>query len=399
MNPSRQTVSPRRQAIRRFAGDHFAVAGTIIIALLMAAAIFAPLIANGRPLLMWNKLTGEWSMPFLRYIFAPEGAETTIEMIFNYLLVVAPAALIARFALKRHRRLRTTVILIAAILAAIPFFTVRQHQDPTDYRRAAAVLPPGSIAIFAPIPYGPSELVSTPYSPPDRAHIFGCDQNGRSVASRMLYGGRVSLAVGLGATLLALTIGTVFGLYCGYFGGAIDLAMMRFAEIVLCFPTFLLLLILMVLFKDWKFDQSVLVVISVIGFTGWIGVCFIVRGEVLKQREMTYIQSCFSAGLSTTRILFVHLLPNIAAPLLVTFTFSVAGAIIAESSLSFLGFGVQPPTASWGNLLRQAYDNPFEYWHLTLIPGAALFIAVCAFNFAGEGLRLFFDPKSGKSNR
>ncbi|MDD4818399.1 MAG: ABC transporter permease [Victivallaceae bacterium] len=392
MNDCRPAVSPRRLAWRRFAGDRLAVAGAVMIALLLAVTTFAPFIANGRPLLMFNRLTGEWSMPFLRFIFAPEGSETIIESFFNYAMIFAPAALIVGFFLRKRKRIRTAAVILLATVTAVPFFIVRPHQDPTDYRKVASGMPQGSFVVFAPIPYGPAELAAAPYAPPDSRHIFGCDRNGRSVASRMLYGGRVSLAVGLGATLLALTIGTVLGLYCGYFGGAIDLSLMRFAEIVLCFPTFLLLLILMVLFKDWNFDQSVLIVISVIGLTGWIGVCFIVRGEVLKQREMTYIKSCVTVGLSNGRILFVHLLPNIAAPLLVTFTFSVAGAIIAESSLSFLGFGVQPPTASWGNLLRQAYENPFEYWHLTLIPGAALFISICAFNFSGEGLRRFFDP-------
>ena len=153
----------------------------------------------------------------------------------------------------------------------------------------------------------------------------------------------------------------------------------------------------MAIFRDYKFEQSILIVIGVIGLTGWIGVCQLVRGEVLRQRELPYIQSCIASGISTWRTLFRHLLPNVAAPVIITFTFSVAGAILAESTLSFLGFGVQPPTASWGGLLRQAYENPLDYWHLMVIPGAALFFAVCGFNFTGEGLRAVLDPKSGVS--
>ena len=209
----------------------------------------------------------------------------------------------------------------------------------------------------------------------------------------MIYGARASLAVGLFATAIALVIGTLVGLLAGYFRGTFDLLVMRLVEVMLCFPTFLLLLILMSILKDRKFEQSILVVIAVIGLTGWIGLTFLVRGEVLKQRALPYVQSCLVAGLPVWRILLVHLLPNITAPILISFTFGVAGAILAESGLSFLGFGVQPPTASWGGLLRQALDNPFDYWHLMLFPGLALFLAVLGFNFTGEGLRKAFSPR------
>ena len=134
-------------------------------------------------------------------------------------------------------------------------------------------------------------------------------------------------------------------------------------------------------------------VIGVIGLTGWIGLCQLVRGEVLKNRALPYVQSCEAIGLPVWRIMLFHLLPNISGPILITFSFGIAGAILAESGLSFLGFGVQAPTASWGGLLRQAFDDPFAYWHLTLCPGIALFVAVCAFNFTGEGLRKVFDPR------
>jgi peptide/nickel transport system permease protein len=150
----------------------------------------------------------------------------------------------------------------------------------------------------------------------------------------------------------------------------------------------------MSMLKDKGFGQSILLVITVLGLTGWIGLCRLVRGEVLKQRVMPYIISCEATGIPVSRIMFRHLLPNVSGPILISFTFGVAGAIIAESGLSFLGFGVQAPTASWGALLRQAFEDPLEYWHLTLCPGAALFITVCAFNFTGEGLRKIFDPKA-----
>lgn len=371
--------------------DPLAAAGLAITALILLFALLAPLLANGRPFALRSP-DGAWSFPFWRYLFAPDTSETLIERVFNFLLLYfGPAALV--FALLRCRkRLRRAVAALLAAGLAVPFFMVAERVDKTDYRRLAAA--PGASAWFAPIPYGPYELAAKPYEAPGREHIFGADQVGRDVAARLLYGSRVSLAVGLGATLLAMALGTAVGLWSGYFGGMADLAVMRLGEVVICFPTFLLLLILMALFQDWNFRQSILIVIGVIGLTGWIGVCQLVRGETLRQRNLAYVQSCVAAGVPHHRILFVHLLPNISAPILVAFTFSVAGAILAESTLSFLGFGVRPPTASWGGLLRQAYDNPFEYWHLTLIPGLALFLTVCGFNFTGEGLRRVFDPKS-----
>ncbi|OGV50482.1 MAG: hypothetical protein A2017_01560 [Lentisphaerae bacterium GWF2_44_16] len=252
----------------------------------------------------------------------------------------------------------------------------------------------GDFAVFAPIPYGPFENVAKPYGTPSKAHLFGTDQIGRDVLSRMLYGARVSLAVGFLATGIAMAIGIAVGMFSGYFGGRLDMLIMRIVEIIICFPTFLLLLILMAVMMDYKFEQSILLVIAVIGLSAWTGLSRLVRGEVLKQRALPYIQSCETLGIPVWRIMFFHLLPNVAGPILVTFTFSIAGAILAESGLSFLGFGVQDPTASWGELLRQAFSDPFNYWHLTLWPGLALFIAVCAFNFTGEGLRKVFDPRA-----
>ena len=168
----------------------------------------------------------------------------------------------------------------------------------------------------------------------------------------------------------------------GFFRGWFDLAVMRLVEILLCFPTFLLLLILMSMLSDYRIGQSIPLVIMVIGCTGWIGLALLVRGEVLKESSLPYIQSCIVSGVPGWKIMFRHLLPNIMAPVLISFTFGVAGAVIGESGLSFLGFGVQPPTASWGNLLRQAFDNPLDYWHLTFFPGLALFIAILSFNFS-----------------
>lgn len=371
---------------RRFIGDFQSKAGIAGILFLLIPALAAPFLANGRPLLLWGGEAG-LSSPFLYYLFAPDSTEFLIEQVFNYtLLFLIPALFIFRYLPCR----KTLLILFAALLL-VPFLAARPKLDKTDYRLRIAET--SEKAIFAPIPYGPFELVSQPYLKPCAKHILGTDDVGRDVAARMIYGARASLAVGIFATAISLVIGTAIGLMAGFHRGVFDLAVMRLVEILLCFPTFLLLLILMAILKDRKFEQSILIVIGVIGFTGWIGLTFLVRGEVLKQRALPYIQSCEVIGLPAWRTMLFHLLPNITGPILITFSFGVAGAILAESSLSFLGFGVQPPTASWGGLLRQAFNNPLVYWHLTLFPGLALFIAILAFNFTGEGLRKALSPR------
>ena len=246
------------------------------------------------------------------------------------------------------------------------------------------------------IPYGPFEQVSSPLTPPNTQHPLGCDELGRDLASRIIYGSRISLAVGVLATTLAMIIGIIIGVSAGFRGGWFDITVMRIVEILMCFPVFLLLLIIMAYFQDIKFEQSILAVIGVIGLTGWIGVAQLARGEVLKQRQMTYVKAAQASGVSSTRIIFSHILPNILGVVMITFSFGAAGAILSESSLSFLGFGVQPPTASWGGMLRSAFGDPLSAWHMTVFPGLMLFWAVAGFNLAGEGLRKAFDPKTIK---
>lgn len=371
-------------ATRRFFRDRAAIAGIAGVLLLLIPALYAPFIANGRPLLMVAG-GGEVSFPFLRSFFAPDSTEVIIEQIFNYCALFLPLFLLTRPL--KHRKIWRWA---AAVLLLIPFLTVRPKIDKQDYRELART---ARFALFAPIPYGPFEMTAPPFEGPSRRHILGVDDVGRSVAARMIYGARASLAVGLIATALAMFIGSAVGLLAGFYRNWVDLAVMRLVEILMCFPTFLLLLILMSILGDRQFEQSILIVIAVIGLTGWIGVAFLVRGETLKQRVLPYVQSCEVIGLPASRIMFRHLLPNITGPILISFTFGVAGAILAESGLSFLGFGVQPPTASWGGLLRQAFDNPLDYWHLTFFPGLTLFLAVISFNFIGEGLRRALDVK------
>jgi len=387
---STENVSFSLTAWHRFRKDSLAMTGLGGVAVMFILALFVPLLANNRPFLIIAG--GEISFPFLRYLFAPDSSEILIEQVFNYILLFFIPAILIFLILKKYTKTRNILLIIFALALLLPFFLTQRRLDKTCWRDE--VKKNHSFAVFAPIPYGPYESTAEHYAKPSAQHLFGADQTGRDVLVRMLYGARVSLAVGLFATLLALIIGTIIGMCVGYYRGRLDLFTMRVVEIIMCFPTFLLLLILMSMLKDKGFGQSILLVIMVLGLTGWIGLCRLVRGEVLKQRVLPYIVSCEATGVPVPRIMLRHLLPNVSGPILISFTFGVAGAIVAESGLSFLGFGVQAPTASWGALLRQAFDDPLGYWHLTLCPGAALFITVCAFNFTGEGLRKIFDPKA-----
>ena len=379
-----------KSALRRFWSATSARIGTAGILLLTIPALFAPLLINQRPLIMIKN--GSVSFPFLRYIFAPESPEILVEQLFNFSALYLVSYLILK--LVRNKKVRLILNILFFALLLLPFVFTEPKMERINYREMAER---GEIkALFAPIPYGPFEICAAPFAPPDKEHIFGCDDIGRDVASRLICGARVSLAVGIFATLCALILGTAAGLATGYFRGKFDLFMMRLVEILMCFPTFLLLLILMSMLSDYRFTQSIPLLIGVLGLTGWIGPALLVRGEVLKQSALPYVQSCVVAGIPAHRILFRHLLPNILPPVLISFTFGVAGAILSESGLSFLGFGVQMPTASWGNLLRQAFDNPLDHWHLTVFPGAALFIAVISFNFTGDGLRRALAPEKAE---
>ena len=364
--------------------------GILGCAFLIIPAIYAPFIANGRPLLVLE--TGKISFPFLQSFFAPDSNEKLIEIVFNFAAISLPIYVITRLLTQKIIIVRKIILATTFLTLLIPFVSTKSVMDKKDYRKIAQNNPQ-AITIFAPIKYGPFEIVSSPYSQPDKTHILGCDEIGRSVISRLIYGARASLAAGIISTFLAMIIGTIVGLMTGYFGGKFDLITMRIVEILMCFPSFLLLLILMSMLGDKKFEQSILIVIAVLSITGWMGLSFLVRGETLKEKNLPYIESCKTAGIPQYRTLFIHLLPNIINPIIISFSFGIAGAILAESSLSFLGFGVQAPTASWGGLLRQAFDNPLDHWHLTTFPGLALFIAIMSFNFIGEGLRKLLSPR------
>jgi len=226
--------------------------------------------------------------------------------------------------------------------------------------------------------------------PPSGEHFFGTDDRGRDVFSRMVWGTRISMSVGFLAEGIAVFIGLILGALAGFYGRWVDALILRMIEVVLIFPTFFLVIVVMAFFDK----PTIWHIMVVIGITGWTGIARLVRGEFLKQKEQDYTLAARATGLRDARIIFRHILPNSLSPVFVSATFGVAGAILIESALSFLGFGVAPPTASWGELLKQSQSYvDIGVWWLVLFPGAAIFITVVGFNLVGDTLRDAMDPK------
>jgi peptide/nickel transport system permease protein len=245
----------------------------------------------------------------------------------------------------------------------------------------------GFASVLAPYDPGKTE-VSLKLKPPSFEHYLGTDQLGRDVFSRMLYGSRVSLSVGFVAVAISILIGILVGAVAGYYAGWVDSFLMRFVDIMLCFPSFFLILTVVALL-----GPSLFKVMVVIGITSWMGTSRFVRAEFLSLRERDYVQAAKALGVKDSRIIFRHILPNALAPVFVTATLDVATAILVEAGLSFLGFGVQPPAPSWGNILTEGRTYIFDAWWLTIFPGLAILITVLSFNLLGEGLRDALDPR------
>jgi peptide/nickel transport system permease protein len=238
-------------------------------------------------------------------------------------------------------------------------------------------------------PYDPGKTeVSMKLKPPSPLHFLGTDQLGRDVFSRMLFGSRISLSVGFIAVGISIFIGILVGAIAGYYGGWLDSLLMRFVDTMLCFPSFFLILTVVALM-----GPSILNIMVVIGITSWMGTARFVRAEFLSLRERDFTQAARALGVKDSRIIFRHILPNALAPVFVSATLKVASAILIEAGLSFLGFGVQPPRPSWGNILTEGRTYIFDAWWLTVFPGLAILIIVLSFNLVGEGLRDSLDPR------
>ncbi|MGD9579279.1 MAG: ABC transporter permease [Syntrophorhabdus sp.] len=246
-------------------------------------------------------------------------------------------------------------------------------------------------AVLAPIisPHDPVEPdLKNILVGPTWSHPFGTDTLGRDVFSRVIYGSRISLLVGFVSVGIATLIGIMIGSFSGYTGGIVDELIMRFVDLMMCFPTFFLILAVIAVL-----EPSIWNIMIVIGLTNWMGIARLVRAEILSIKNKEYVLAAKAMGFPKRRIIFRHVLPNALSPVYVVATLGIGGAILTESALSFLGIGVQPPTPSWGNILTQAKDNIEVAWWLSLYPGLAIFLTVMGYNLLGEGLRDIFDPR------
>ena len=357
-------------------------------------AWFAPLVAGSTPLVM--RTADGVRAPGLSGLFT---AEFALDRFFNGGLVVIPftaaGMLVWRLASRRARNMRFSDVVVrwaavqalAWLAAGLVLVLVRPFNDTADYVGMAASAPPSDWYVFPLMPRSAHAISGEVLAGPGPGRILGTDHVGRDVLARMIHGTRVALSVGFVAEVIAVSIGTVVGALAGFFGGWTDFAISRFIEVMICFPSFFLVLILTV-----TFGQKIFLVMLVIGITGWTGVARLMRGEFLRLRRQDFVTAVRALGAGNGRIIFRHVLPNAMGPVLVSATFGVAGAILTESGLSFLGLGdVNLP--SWGETLAEGRQFLEQAWWLIVFPGLAIFGTVVAFNLVGEGLRDAMDPR------
>jgi len=250
------------------------------------------------------------------------------------------------------------------------------------------------LCILAPwiMPYGYEEQdLALGATPPSSAHWLGTDTFGRDMLTRVVYGGRVSLAVGIIATAVALLVGVTYGACAGYLGGRVDAVMMRLVDIFYALPFMIFIILLMVVF-----GRNLLLLFLAIGAVEWLTMARIVRGQVQSVRQQEYVEAAISLGLSPATIIFKHVIPNVLGPIIVYATLTIPQVMLLEAFLSFLGLGIQPPMSSWGLLISYGVETMEEYPWLLIYPGLALALTLFALNFFGDGLRDALDPKASK---
>ena len=357
--------------------------GFVWIAILVAAAVFAPFLANSMPLLMSKN--GVISAPVLKYLSVED-----VWVLANFFGLI----LLLRLPLTAAKRLglfllgSVLIAVLANLLIKPPALVIYD-----DFRTPAYT--EVDWRIMPPIPYAPSDYLrdlgskglEPPFASEGHWHWMGTEENGGDVLSRMIHAARIALSIGLIASGIALVIGVIVGGLMGYFSGVVDMLGMRMVEIFEDIPTLFLLLTFVAFF-----GRSLYMMMIIIGFTSWSGYARFVRTEFLKLRKQDYVQAAVASGLPLPSILFRHMLPNGVAPLLVSVSFGIAGAILAEATLSFLGLGVVD-APSWGQMLDQAVKSSSFNWWMAAFPGGAIFMTVFAYNLIGEAFRDAIDPK------
>ena len=372
---------------------------------LFAIAIYSPLLASDRPF-VWTQ-DGVTTYPWFSSLFDRNYFENAVDIFFNLLMAASVPVIGIWYAglkylqknepVKRPRRRkiqRMTFTLIALVFGTYITMLVSPYEEPyrTYHEDYIAAQEDDSVSIeatFAPIPFGYRKTGFKSLEKPSAEHWLGVDQSTRDVAVRMLYGTRIALSIGVIAVSIYVTIGIFIGSMAGFFGGIVDLVVVRFIEIFMAIPSLFVILTLLAFVEK----PSIFHIMMVIGLLRWTGVARLVRSEFLRLRNLDFVNAAIALGFPTHRIIFQHILPNALGPVLVNATFGVASAILIESTLSFLGLGdVSVP--SWGQTLSEGYAT--SAWHLILTPGIAIFITVSLLNQLGDGVRSALDPKARK---
>jgi peptide/nickel transport system permease protein len=399
-----------RQILERFMRVGGVRVGLALMLGFVLVAIYAPLICS-ETALVWSGGDG-LSFPILSQLFNRRAYPERHDLLFNLLMFLAPAIVVGWWLLRRRlsplRRLMLSLAVvigtwIACQLPLLPTggawhaaWSDRPNETRTIRAWVAArndAQPPRAVFALVPhrydAPYAGAILKKPGTVNPatGRAFLLGSDATGYDVLARMIFGTRISLTIGLVATAITIAIGCVIGAVSGYYGGWIDLLLQRIVEIMMCFPTFILVLVVVSML-----GRNIFIIMVVFGVTGWAGTARLVRGEFLSNSVREYVLAAESLGIPRWRIMFRHILPNSLSPLLITATFMVAGYIFLESTLAFVGLG-DPNAPSWGEILEQGREN-YQFAWLIYIPGLAIFALLSALNLLGNGLREAFDPKS-----
>jgi peptide/nickel transport system permease protein len=355
--------------------------GLAWIALLAFCAVFAPFIANSMPVAI--KHENHWFFPLFQHL-AP--ADCVLQIVFWTVVILYLGRSWTSSA-------RQTVLACAVVASLLALIFVRPP-GVVVYDTYRALLKSGQVqsSLFVPIPFSPDDhLRDQPdlrLTAPTLTHPLGITADSADVLSNMIYATRIALSIGFISTGISVVIGVTLGGLMGYYGGLVDLLGMRLAEIFSAIPTLMLLLCFVAVFPP-----NLYIMMAIIGMTSWVGYATFVRAEFLSLRDRDFVHAARAAGIPTWSILFRHMLPNGITPVLVSASFGVAGAILAESTLSFLGIGLVGE-ASWGGLLNQALgEGGSFYWWIALYPGLAIFLTVFAYNLIGEALRDALDPK------
>lgn len=288
-------------------------------------------------------------------------------------------------------------------LAAQVWRQFRRHRLALASSVILILLVLGTIFVSVISPYDPEKSsLRERREAPSLVHPMGTDTLGRDIMTRLFYGGRISLTIGLLATLMGITLGTSVGALAGYYGGWVDNILMRFTDLFIALPRIFMLIVMTLLMRalDWPLltaNGGMGGIVLILGLLSWTGVARVVRGQFLSLKQKEFVEAARTLGIRNLRIVFLHVLPNTATPVIVAATLLVAATIISESGLSFLGFGVQPPTPTWGNMLNGAQDEMRKgNWWMAVFPGLMIFLTVISFNYIGDGLRDALDPRKLK---